>query len=223
MTYSGFFPAYDRRKTNVHIRPSNYYPHLHVKDEKDTAITTTSFLPPIDYFNRPYRRNDFCNNNLFVTKRKLAQVFLGQHCHSAIDLADLLNVERKTKKKPKRHLQEIVETKPNNLSQQMNSNSTTSISVINLVIKPPYSDGLMRTLNKETSSKPKKYAQINSITAALKQLNANAEKITTIKDELHTNYGSYKDDFDDENDGDDNKTDLALNLSVKSIILPARS
>ncbi|CAF3518040.1 unnamed protein product [Rotaria sp. Silwood1] len=65
-----------------------------------------SFLPLISTGNgnsdshKPYRRNDFANNHLFIAKRKLARVFLGQPSRSLQATSDLIHLF--DQQKPKR-------------------------------------------------------------------------------------------------------------------------
>ncbi|CAF4390870.1 unnamed protein product [Rotaria sp. Silwood2] len=153
---TGFFPPYGcRRKHSTaayHLPINNQQHHnLSTLPSARSSIESTngneSFLPLISTTNgnndshKPYRRNDFANNHLFIAKRKLARVFLGQPSRNLQATSDLIHLF--DQQKPKR--------KNRNLNQQQRQEDKTSsaeqdahLSVVDLIMKPPYPATLTR-------------------------------------------------------------------------------
>jgi len=107
---TGFFPHSNRRKqtkSSYHLPFNNQQQqhHHHASSSLQSASSSIessngneSFLPSISNSivhndgNRPYRRNDFANNHLFLAKRKLAGIFLGQPTRSLQATSDLIHL-----------------------------------------------------------------------------------------------------------------------------------
>lgn len=84
--HNGYFPphAYRRKTSNT----AYHFPLTHrsalqsARSSQETTNGNESFLPTISTSvvhhdtHRPYRRNDFANNHLFLAKRKLAGILL---------------------------------------------------------------------------------------------------------------------------------------------------
>ncbi|CAF3092305.1 unnamed protein product [Rotaria sp. Silwood2] len=150
---AGFFAAYcyRRKQPTVAYRvPLNSQQHQHTsflrstKSSIDISNGSESFLPSIptakDSNNgqRPYRRNDFANNHLFIAKHKLARIFLNrpatniQSTNDLIHLFDPYEPKEKNRRKNKNKQQENKSnSKPNSTFDQ-----DIPLSVINLVMKP---------------------------------------------------------------------------------------
>ncbi|CAF3494199.1 unnamed protein product [Rotaria sp. Silwood1] len=148
---TGLFPPYGCRRKNstaAYHLPLNNQQHHHVSalQSARSSIESTngineSFLPLISTGNgnsdshKPYRRNDFANNHLFIAKRKLARVFLGQPSRSLQATSDLIHLF--DQQKPKRKNRNVND-------QQRQEDKTSSIehnshlSVVDLVMRPPY-------------------------------------------------------------------------------------
>lgn len=102
---TGFFAAFNQRhKRTTHVQriPISHQPS-HFKSPRSSSVDSTagkeSFLPSITSANgkneghRPYRRNDFANNHLFVAKHRLARLFLDQSTSTNIQAkSDLLHL-----------------------------------------------------------------------------------------------------------------------------------
>ena len=134
---AGFFPAFNHRRKQplVPYRLPAQYNHASIVS---TSHASESFLPSIrpangqDEGHRPYRRNDFANNHLFVTKQRLAQVILEQPTSKArlADESSSLSDEREPKASPR---------KVNGPKRQLVSSApehNAHLSVINLFMKP---------------------------------------------------------------------------------------
>jgi hypothetical protein len=168
------FSVYDhcQRQPNVGYRsPANNRQHQQasilktIRSSFARTNVSESFLPSITTKNgsndgyKPYRRNDFANNHLFVTKHKLARLFLEQSTMDIRTRSDLIHLfdrneqEQKNRRinKNKREGQICTnKNKQNNLVffQQNNNphSESTSIlepdvhlSVVNLIMKPSLS------------------------------------------------------------------------------------
>lgn len=126
---TGFFAAYNhrRKQQNVGYHLSTPTPTTISKSARSTSVESTytneSFLPSIKTSNnnsnsnqrdgrRPYRRNDFANNHLFVAKQKLARIFLDQPAidiqskSELIHLFDQYEPKQKNRKINKRQVME---------------------------------------------------------------------------------------------------------------------
>ncbi|CAF1450206.1 unnamed protein product [Rotaria magnacalcarata] len=143
---TGYFAAYycRRKQANAYYRvPLNTQQQpksSFVKYERSSVEDfTDSFLPSIPTAkdsndgHRPYRRNDFANNHLFIAKNKLARVFLDQpsmKTQSTDDLTHLFDrYEQKQKNRGKNKLKQ----------QESNAdNRNGRLSVLNLTMKPPF-------------------------------------------------------------------------------------
>lgn len=91
---TGFFAAFNQRQKQTtivqRIPIKHHHPPLssYLKSSRSSSVENSSakesFLPVISTANgkqeghRPYRRNDFANNHVFVAKHKLARLFLDQ-------------------------------------------------------------------------------------------------------------------------------------------------
>ena len=88
---TGFFAAFNqrhKRTTIVQRVPLKHPPTSYLKSARSSSVESScgkeSFLPVISTVNgkqeghRPYRRNDFANNHVFVAKYKLARLFSDQ-------------------------------------------------------------------------------------------------------------------------------------------------
>ncbi|CAF3324560.1 unnamed protein product [Rotaria socialis] len=145
---TGYFAAYycRRKQANAYYRvPLNTQQQpksSFVKSERSSIEDLSfidSFLPTIPTTkdsndgHRPYRRNDFANNHLFIAKNKLARVFLDQPAiktQSSDDLTHLFDrYEQKQKNRDK-----------NKFKQQEShaDNRNGRLSVLNLTMKPPF-------------------------------------------------------------------------------------
>ena len=129
--HSGFFPAYGcRRKQNspgYHIHLNNQQHHPATSNmvqsarssiENVNGTDSTINLPSLVNINvhqngqRPYRRNDFANNHLFLAKRKLARLFLDQPARPLQATSDLIHLfdtqepkrQQRIRTKSKRHV-----------------------------------------------------------------------------------------------------------------------
>jgi hypothetical protein len=104
---SGFFPPYGYRRKHTsaayHLSLNNQQ-HHHASSLQSARSSTESasgnelFLPSISTAisnndsHKPYRQNDFANNHLFIAKRKLARVFLGQPTRNLQATSDLIHL-----------------------------------------------------------------------------------------------------------------------------------
>jgi hypothetical protein len=101
---NGFFPHGHRRKqTSISYQfPVNNHRHgaslQSARSSIESATVNESFLPRISSSmintdgDRPYLRNDFANNHLFLAKRRLAGIFLGQPTRSLQATSDLIHL-----------------------------------------------------------------------------------------------------------------------------------
>ncbi|CAF2252489.1 unnamed protein product [Rotaria magnacalcarata] len=154
---AGYFPPYGGRRKNgtaaYHLPLNNHQHHQQhhhalplpsARSSVESTLVPETFLPVISSATgtnesyKPYRRNDFANNHLFIAKRKLARVFLGQPTKNLQAASDLIHLF--DHQEPKRKNRNV------NKQQRQDSNSNKSspveqeghVSVVNLVIKPPY-------------------------------------------------------------------------------------
>ena len=121
---TGFFAPYSHRRkqptTNYLLPLSNQHPLLPKSSRPPTESRSVveSFLPSIPTSDgrsdahRPYRRNDFANNHLFLAKQKLAGIFLDQPIMSTQSRNDLFHlfdsVEVKQKyRRAKQHKRQV--------------------------------------------------------------------------------------------------------------------
>lgn len=104
---AGYFPPYGCRRKNTtaayHL-PLNNHQHQHgssilsARSLMEGTNGNESFLPSISSAigsrdtHKPYRRNDFANNHLFIAKTKLAKVFLGQPTRNLQSTSDLIHL-----------------------------------------------------------------------------------------------------------------------------------
>jgi hypothetical protein len=117
---SGFFPPYGYRRkqtTAAYNLSLNHQQHQHAsslqsaRSSLESTNGNESFLPSISTVinnndsHKPYRQNDFANNHLFIAKRKLARVFLGQPTRSLQATSDLIHLfDRQEPKRKNRNL-----------------------------------------------------------------------------------------------------------------------
>ena len=112
---TGYFPPYGYRRKNrtaAYQLPLNNQQHHYASSLQSARSSTEStsgnesFLPSIataigdNDDHKPYRRNDFANNHLFLAKRKLARIFLGQPTRNLQARSDLIHLF--DQQKPKR-------------------------------------------------------------------------------------------------------------------------
>ncbi|CAF1102711.1 unnamed protein product [Rotaria sordida] len=152
---TGFFAAYcyRRKQPTVEYRvPLNSQQHQHslllrnAQSLIDITNGSESFLPSIPTAkdsndgHRPYRRNDFANNHLFIAKHKLARVFLDRPTVNTeltddlIHLFDPYEPKQKHRRKYKNKRQNKSDCKSISTFDQ-----DVHLSVINLVMKPSLS------------------------------------------------------------------------------------
>lgn len=127
---TGYFPpSVHRRKptttTSYHIPLNNqqhYHQHTISLQSARSSIESTSgneaFLPTLattidrNSGYKPYRQNDFANNHLFLARRKLAGIFLGQPTRNLQATSDLIHLfdqqqpkrKKQNSNKHKRHV-----------------------------------------------------------------------------------------------------------------------
>jgi hypothetical protein len=97
---TGYFAAYNhrRKQANVGYRSPCTAFSKTTRSSSENTNYSESFLPSITTNNggqdghRPYRRNDFANNHLFLAKRRLAGIFLGQPSRSLQATSDLIHL-----------------------------------------------------------------------------------------------------------------------------------
>jgi hypothetical protein len=101
---TGFFSphTYRRKQTTTTFPLSlNNQQHHHASSlhsAHSTNDVNESLLPLISTGivhndgHRPYRQNDFANNHLFIAKRKLAGIFLGQPTKNLQSTSDLIHL-----------------------------------------------------------------------------------------------------------------------------------
>jgi hypothetical protein len=85
---TGFFAAYNQRRkppsVGYRLSLNNHHTEKNARSSVESIHGNESFLPSINTANgrhdghRPYHRNDFANNHLFIAKQKLAGIFLDQ-------------------------------------------------------------------------------------------------------------------------------------------------
>ena len=115
---TGYFPPHGYRRKQIpgsyHLSLNNQQHHHSsstlpsARSSNEGSNTTDLVLPSlstsINYNNthRPYRQNDFANNHLFLAKRKLASIFLGQPTKSLQSRSDLIHLfdHQEPKRKP---------------------------------------------------------------------------------------------------------------------------
>ena len=135
---AGFFPAFNHRRKPPLVSSYRLPAHYNHASILSTSHASESFLPSIgpvngrDEGHRPYRRNDFANNHLFVTKQRLAQVILEQPTLKArlTNDSSSLSDEREPKASPRR----VNRTKRQAAPSVLDHNA--HLSVINLFMKP---------------------------------------------------------------------------------------
>jgi hypothetical protein len=90
---TGFFAAYIYRRKKPTV---GYRLPLSFSKSTQNSNSSESFLPSITTSNndghRPYRRNDFANNHLFVAKQKLARIFLNQSAMNIQSKGELIHL-----------------------------------------------------------------------------------------------------------------------------------
>jgi hypothetical protein len=108
---TGYFPpyAYRRKQTtasfNYHHAPTSL---PSARSSIENSNVNESFLPSISNVNnhndchKPYRRNDFANNHLFIAKCKLAGIFLGQPTRNLQATSELIHLFDEQEPKQKR-------------------------------------------------------------------------------------------------------------------------
>ncbi|CAF3678067.1 unnamed protein product [Rotaria sp. Silwood1] len=150
---SGFFAAYYYRRkqpTAEYRVPLNSQQHRHTSLSRsaqsliDMTNGSDSFLPSIptardsNAGHRPYRRNDFANNNLFIAKHKLARLFLDQPATNIQSTNDLVHLFDPYESKQKNRRKNKNKRKENKLDNKPIStfNQDVHLSVINLGMKP---------------------------------------------------------------------------------------
>jgi len=101
---TGFFAAYNQRRKQANFGYCLPLNNPHASFLKNARLSiesingSESFLPSITPINssndghRPYRRNDFANNHLFVAKHKLARIFLNQPTMNIQSKSDLIHL-----------------------------------------------------------------------------------------------------------------------------------
>jgi hypothetical protein len=98
----GYFPLRRKQSSNSYQFSSNNQHRTTVLHSARSSIESTNgneaFLPSISSTvmrndgHRPYRRNDFANNHLFIAKRKLAGILLGQSTRNLQATTDLIHL-----------------------------------------------------------------------------------------------------------------------------------
>ena len=132
---TGFFASFNQRhkRTTLVQRVPISQQTSHSKSPRSSSVDSTaakeSFLPLITSANgnneghRPYRRNDFANNHVFVAKHRLARLFLDQSTPTKLQAkSDLIHLfdqhqpKQKTRKVNyhKRQVTIILKCKTNN-------------------------------------------------------------------------------------------------------------
>jgi len=113
---TGYFAAYNYRHkqptiddhSSLHSQHTSFSKNL--RSSIESINGSESFLPSITTGNgnndghRPYRRNDFANNHLFIAKQKLARIFLNQstmNIQSKNDLIHLFDQHKPKQKSPR--------------------------------------------------------------------------------------------------------------------------
>jgi hypothetical protein len=112
---SGYFPIHNYRRKQTtpsfNLPFNNQQKHHHhaaslssARSSIESAYGNESFLPLISNgisHNKPYHRNDFANNHLFLAKRKLAGILLGQPTKNLQSSSELIHLfdEQKPKRK----------------------------------------------------------------------------------------------------------------------------
>jgi hypothetical protein len=101
---TGFFPHRRKQQTDGYRVPLNNQQHHHTsflqsaRSSSECTNGSESFLPSVTNVNsstdghRPYRRNDFANNHLFIAKRKLARLFLDQTTMNIQSTSELIHL-----------------------------------------------------------------------------------------------------------------------------------
>jgi len=123
---TGFFPPYIHRRkqtaASFNLLINNQHPPGSVPSARssiESSYGNESFLPSISSGNnrndghKPYRRNDFANNHLFLAKRKLAGIFLGQPTRSLQATSDLIHLfdqqePQRKKKNLNKHKRQVI-------------------------------------------------------------------------------------------------------------------
>jgi heat shock protein HspQ len=115
---TGYFAAYNQRHKRATIAyrlslNNQQQQHLaYVKSARSSSVENKEpFLPSITTTNgnqnghRPYRRNDFANNHLFVAKQKLAKFFLDEPIVNNQSKDDLIHLfdQQEPKQKHRRN------------------------------------------------------------------------------------------------------------------------
>jgi hypothetical protein len=110
---TGYFAAYNYRHkqptiddhSSLHSQHTSFSKNL--RSSIESINGSESFLPSIMTGNgnndghRPYRRNDFANNHLFIAKQKLARIFLNQSTMNIQSKNDLIHLFDQYKPKQK--------------------------------------------------------------------------------------------------------------------------
>jgi hypothetical protein len=98
----GYFPIRRKPTNNSYQFLSNNQHRPTLLQSARSSVESTNgndgFLPSISASavrndgHRPYRRNDFANNHLFIAKRKLAGILLGQPSRNLQATSDLIHL-----------------------------------------------------------------------------------------------------------------------------------
>jgi len=112
---SGYFPpyAYRRKQTTAsfNLPLNNHHAStslLSARSSIESSCVNESFLPSISNVNnhndghKPYRRNDFANNHLFIAKCKLAGIFHRQSTRNLQATSELIHLFDEQEPKQKR-------------------------------------------------------------------------------------------------------------------------
>jgi hypothetical protein len=103
---TGYFAAYNQRHKRAtlayRLSLNNQQHTSYLRSSRSSSVESfngkESFLPSITTTNgsqdghRPYRRNDFANNHLFVAKQKLARFFLDEPSMNIQSKSDLIHL-----------------------------------------------------------------------------------------------------------------------------------
>lgn len=125
--HSGYFPPHGYRRKGLnnayHFPLTHSIPHpsatslQSARSSLESAPCNDSFLPaistaPVHDTRRPYHRNDFANNHLFLAKRKLAGIFHEQPTRNLQATSELIHLfdspeTRRRKNKFSKHRSQV--------------------------------------------------------------------------------------------------------------------